>query len=137
MQMRTWSTIVGARKQSIALWIEIAIIMRQPLLLLGLEQFWRKRKQMTPEELQLLVESNAKAIQAMLDQRASDRLLQEERARDHQERMRSLEDLTARLVRIEEAQNRILSNLDDDRPTILRKLNKIEQKLDRLLGTED
>ncbi|MGF1588376.1 MAG: hypothetical protein ACFCU7_03865 [Pleurocapsa sp.] len=40
---------------------------------------------MTDEELKLLVESNARAIQAMIEQRATDRL-------EHEERMRFLEE---------------------------------------------
>lgn len=52
---------------------------------------------------------------------------------DHEERIQTLEDIVARLTRIEEAQNRMLASLDENRPTVLRKLNTIENKIDRLL----
>ena len=95
---------------------------------------------MTDEELKLLVQSNAlaisglnqridsnsRAIEAMIEQRASDRL-------EHEQRIARLEDLAARLTRIEEAQNRMLSSIDEDRPTVLRKLTTIENKIDRIL----
>lgn len=54
-------------------------------------------------------------------------------ANDHEERIQTLEDLAARLTRIEEAQNRMLASMDEDRPTVLRKLTVIEGKIDRLL----
>ena len=41
-----------------------------------------------------------------------------------------LEDLVTRLTRIEEAQNRMLANVDEDRPTVLRRLMAIENKVD-------
>ncbi len=66
-------------------------------------------------------DSNARAIQAMMEQRATDRL-------ENEARMNRLEDLVTRLTRIEEAQNRMLANMDDDRPTILRRLMSIENK---------
>lgn len=91
---------------------------------------------MTDEELRLVVESNARAIQAMIEQRVTDRLDQEARAIQHEQRIASLEDLTVRLTRIEEAQNRMLSSIDEDRPTVLRKLTTIENKLDRILGNQ-
>jgi hypothetical protein len=80
---------------------------------------------MTFEEIQLLlqsiavaqqrtqeiVDSNSRAIQAMLDQAATDRL-------NHEARMEKLENLSEGLIDI-------VSSLDEDRPTILRKLNTI------------
>ena len=64
--------------------------------------------------IEAIVESNSRAIQAMMEQRATERL-------EHEERMNRLEDLVARLTRIEEAQNRMLASMDDDRPTVLRR----------------
>jgi predicted nucleic acid-binding Zn-ribbon protein len=95
---------------------------------------------MTDEELKLLVQSNAlaiqaigqridsnsRAIQAMIEQRATDRL-------EHEERIVRLEDVVLRLTRIEEAQNRMLSSIDEDRPTVLRKLTAIENKIDQII----
>jgi ABC-type lipopolysaccharide export system ATPase subunit len=67
-----------------------------------------------------------RTVQAMLEQRVTDKL-------EHEERMNRLEDLVTRLTRIEEAQNKMLANLDDDRPTILRRLMSIENKVDSLI----
>jgi DNA repair exonuclease SbcCD ATPase subunit len=66
-----------------------------------------------------LIESNSRAIQAMLDQAATDRL-------NHEARMEKLENLSEGLINI-------VSSLDEDRPTILRKLNTIEQKTNSIL----
>jgi DNA repair exonuclease SbcCD ATPase subunit len=66
-----------------------------------------------------LIESNSRAIQAMLDQAATDRL-------NHEARMEKLENLSEGLINI-------VSSLDEDRPTILRKLNSIEQKTNSIL----
>ena len=57
------------------------------------------------QETERIVESNSRAIQAMMEQRATDRL-------EHEERMNRLEDLVTRLTRIEEAQNSMLANVD-------------------------
>lgn len=78
------------------------------------------------QKTERIVESNSRAIQAMMEQRATDRL-------EHEERMNRLEDLVARLTRIEEAQNRMLASMDDDRPTVLRRLMSIEDKVDTLI----
>ena len=105
---------------------------------------------MTDEELKLLVQSNAlaisglgqrinsnsRAIEAMIEQRATDRLIHEERMTELQNTMIRLDDTVARLTRIEEAQNRMLSSIDEDRPTVLRKLTTIENKLDRILENQ-
>jgi hypothetical protein len=66
-----------------------------------------------------LIESNSRAIQAMLDQAATDRL-------NHEARMEKLESLSEGLINI-------VISLDEDRPTILRKLNTIEQKTNSIL----
>ncbi len=78
------------------------------------------------EETKQIVESNSRAIQAMMEQRATDRL-------EHEENMGVMRDAIQRLIRLEEAQNRMLVSLDEDRPTVLRKLSAIENKVDRLL----
>jgi vacuolar-type H+-ATPase subunit E/Vma4 len=66
-----------------------------------------------------IIESNSRAIQAMLDQAATDRL-------NHEARMAKLESLSEGLINM-------LSSIDEDRPTILRKLNTIEQKTNSIL----
>jgi vacuolar-type H+-ATPase subunit E/Vma4 len=81
------------------------------------------------EEVRTIVRSNDRTIQAMLDRAATDRLKREEDHIYHETRMERLE-------RISEALTNMLVSVDEDRPTILRKLNKIEQNqstiLDRL-----
>ncbi|MGL5836787.1 MAG: hypothetical protein ACRC1Z_26685 [Waterburya sp.] len=95
---------------------------------------------MTDEELKLLVESNAlaiqaigqrvdsnaRAIQAMVEQRATDRL-------EHEERIRFLEETQRQLVQTQQGIANLVSSIDDDRPTVLRKLTIIESKIDQIL----
>ena len=95
---------------------------------------------MTDEELKLLVESNARAVQAMLELRATDRLEHEERiagledlSRQHQEQMRFLEETQRMVSQTQRGIANLVTSLDEDRPTVLRKLNTIENKIDRIL----
>lgn len=81
---------------------------------------------MSDQELKQLVESNARAIQAMLDSRVEERL-------EFQSGMDQLRDVVVRLANLQEGMTRMLVSLDEERPTILRKLNAIENKLDRFL----
>jgi uncharacterized protein (DUF3084 family) len=71
------------------------------------------------QETKKVVDSNSRAIQAMLDQSVTDRL-------NHEARMQKLENLSEGLINM-------LSSIDEDRPTILRKLNTIEQKTNSIL----
>ncbi|MGL5832550.1 MAG: hypothetical protein ACRC1Z_04865, partial [Waterburya sp.] len=77
--------------------------------------------------------SNSRLLQAMLEQRATDRLEHEERMKRLEDTVIRLDDTVARLTRIEEAQNRMLASMDDDRPTVLRRLISIENKVDTLI----
>jgi tetrahydromethanopterin S-methyltransferase subunit G len=77
--------------------------------------------------IEAIVESNSRAIQAMMDQRVQERL-------EHEQRMQRLEEILNRVANVQEGLGRMLVSLDDDRPTILRKLNSIENKVDRLLN---
>lgn len=81
---------------------------------------------MTDDELKQLVESNARTIQAMLEQQATDRLR-------HEQRMDELQNVMIQLTRVENGLARMLVSLDEDRPIILRRLMSIENKLDRLI----
>ncbi|UBF24203.1 hypothetical protein K9N68_21100 [Kovacikia minuta CCNUW1] len=81
---------------------------------------------MTDEELKQLVESNARAIQAMLDARAEER-------QESQQRMDGLQDVLVRLTDLQAGMAQMLASLDEDRPTILRKSTSIENKVDQLL----
>jgi soluble cytochrome b562 len=77
-------------------------------------------------ETQAIVESNSRAVQAILDQAATDRLKREEEKAEHQAQMAELRHISQGLVNM-------LDSIDDDRPTILRKLNTIENKTDAII----
>jgi hypothetical protein len=85
-------------------------------------------------ETQAIVESNARAVQAILDQAATDRLRREEEKEENETRIRLLESNNEVLIRTQQGVVALLESLDDDRPTILSKLNKIEQKADSILS---
>lgn len=87
---------------------------------------------MTDEELKQLIESNATTAQAMLDTMAEARLERQEL----REGMIQLQSAVERLANIQEGIANLLVSLDDDRPTILRRLTAIENKVDRLLQQE-
>jgi hypothetical protein len=74
-----------------------------------------------------------RTIQAMLEQRVTDKLEHDERMRVAEERINRIEDVAVKLPNIEEAQNRMLVSLDEDRPTVLRRLMTIENKVDTLI----
>lgn len=84
--------------------------------------------EMTDNELRQIVESNARTAQAMLDEIAEARLEREEMRQQFQT---AIERLTA----VQEGVTNMLAALDSDRPTVLMKLNTIENKVDRLLET--
>jgi uncharacterized protein YhaN len=92
------------------------------------------------DSLQLIVESNSRAIQAMLDRAAEDRLNREEerlaqaqRTQEHEQRMSNMEALSQRLIQVQEGMANLLVSLDEDRPTVLRKLNTIDNKVDVII----
>ena len=69
----------------------------------------------------------------MLDDAAEDKLEREE----FRQQITRLDDVVIRLTTVQEGVNNLLASLDSDRPTILRKLNSIETKVDRLLQDEE
>lgn len=73
-------------------------------------------------ELQQIVESNSRTIQALADRIAELTHVQEEAAEERAELRRATIGIA-----------NLLSSLDSDRPTILRRLSTIENKVDRLL----
>lgn len=98
---------------------------------------------MTDEELRQLVESNSRVIQAMLEPRVTDRLQHEERLRQneeiirmHQVRIGFLEENQRQIIQTQRGIANLVASLDDDRPTVLRKLNTIENKLDRIIENQ-
>jgi chromosome segregation ATPase len=84
---------------------------------------------MTPEELRQLVESNARTAQAMLGTIADAKAEREEL----REGIIKLQEAVVRLTNIQQGVSNLLAALDEDRPTILRKLTTIENKLDQVL----
>lgn len=84
-------------------------------------------------QLQQLVESNARTIQAMLEAQATDRLKHEEFKEATAGTILRLEDNIRRLTDVSEGIANLVASLDDDRPTILGRLSRIENKLDQLI----
>ena len=85
------------------------------------------------EEVRTIVRSNDRTIQAMLDQTATERLRRDEERVEHQSRIQLLEANNQILDRTQQGVAALLGSIDEDRPTILRKLNTIEQKTDSIL----
>lgn len=85
------------------------------------------------ERIEAIVESNSRAIQAMMEQQATDRLKREEEKAQHEERMRFLEENQRQLIQTQRGIANLVSSLDEDRPTVLRKLTAIENKVDSLI----
>jgi len=85
------------------------------------------------EEVRTIVRSNDRTIQAMLDQTATERLRRDEERVEHQSRIQLLEANNQILDRTQQGVAALLGSIVEDRPTILRKLNTIEQKTDSIL----
>jgi hypothetical protein len=77
-------------------------------------------------ELKNIVVSNSRTIQSILDNRESERL-------EHETRMQRLEDNLVELTGISRALTNMYVGLDENQPTILRRLMSIENKVDRIL----
>ena len=85
---------------------------------------------MTDQELQQLVASNARTIQAMLEQQETTRLR-------HEEQIDEIRQAMLRLERVEEGLINMMVSIDDDRPTVMRRLMSIENKVDRILEKDN
>jgi acetyl-CoA carboxylase carboxyltransferase component len=85
---------------------------------------------MTDQELQQLVASNARTIQAILEQQETNRLR-------HEEQVDEIRQAMLRLSRVEEGLINMVIAIDEDRPTVLRRLTSIENKVDRILEKEN
>ena len=90
---------------------------------------------MTDEQLKQLVESNSRAIQATIEQRATDKLEHEERiafleelSRQHQEQMRFLEETQRMVSQTQRGIANLVGSLDEDRLTVFRKLTTLRTK---------
>jgi acetyl-CoA carboxylase carboxyltransferase component len=92
---------------------------------------------MTDQELQQLVASNARTIQAMLEQQETSRLQHEDNRLLHEEQMSELRQAMLRLARVEEGLVNMMVSIDEDRPTVLRRLTSIENKVDRILEKDN
>jgi hypothetical protein len=92
---------------------------------------------MTDQELQQLVASNARTIQVMLEQQETSRLQYESHRLLHEEQMNELRQVMLRLARVEEGLINMVVSIDEDRPTVLRKLTSIENKVDRILEKDN
>jgi hypothetical protein len=84
---------------------------------------------MTDEQLQQLIEANTRTVQAMLDEMSDAR----QERQELREGMIQLQKAVERLTNIQEGIFNLLVSLDGDRPTILKKLLAIENKLDQVL----
>jgi len=91
---------------------------------------------MTNEELQQIVQSNARAIQGILDAMAEERQDNKERNDRIDATISRIDEAILRLTTLNEGVVNLLTSLDEDRPTILRKLTAIENKVDRILEKE-
>lgn len=87
--------------------------------------------------IEAIVESNSRAIQAILDAQVEDRLEREETRDRTNATIARLDTAIQRLTTLNEGVVNLLSSLDEDRPTILRKLNTIENKVDRILQRDN
>jgi hypothetical protein len=81
---------------------------------------------MTDQELQKLVVSNARTIQAMLEQQATSRLEYAENQLRHEEQMNEFRQAMLRLAKVEEGLINMMVSIDEDRPTVLRRLTSIK-----------
>ena len=75
------------------------------------------------DELRPIVTSLGRSVQAMLEQRATDRL-------KHEERMAFLEENQRQILQTQRGIANLVASIDEDRPTVLRKLNTIENKIE-------
>jgi NCAIR mutase (PurE)-related protein len=94
----------------------------------------QRETQESIQETQEIVRSNSRSIQAMLDQAATDRLKREEEKAEYERRIQLLEANNEILANTQRGVVALLSSIDEDRPTIIRKLNTIEQKTDSILS---
>jgi predicted methyltransferase len=92
------------------------------------------------EETAQVTRSNSKTIQAILDTQVEARFEREE-LRESAVRtdaaIARIDDAIQRLTTLNEGVVKLLASLDDDRPTILGRLSRIENKVDQLLSRDD
>jgi uncharacterized protein Yka (UPF0111/DUF47 family) len=89
------------------------------------------------DRIEAIVESNSRAIQAMLDAQTEARLEREEFRSEITQTTASINEAIQQLTTLNEGVVNLLVSLDNDRPTILRRLRSIEDKVDQLLEQRD
>ncbi len=67
-----------------------------------------------------------RTVQAMLEQRVTDKL-------EHEERLAKYDGIISRLTDVQEGMAKMLEKIDETQPTILRRLMAIENKIDCLI----
>lgn len=87
-------------------------------------------------ETRAIVDSNSRAIQSMLDAQVTEILKHEEFIETTNTAIVRIEEAIVRLTDVTEGIANLTASLDDDRPTILGRLSRIENKVDRLLNHE-
>ena len=85
------------------------------------------------DRIEAIVESNSRTIQGILKQQATDRLKREEEKAEHQEQIAVMRNAIQQLVRVEQGLANMVAKVDENQPTILRKLTAIENKVDTLI----
>ncbi len=85
------------------------------------------------QETKQIAKSNSRAIQGMMEQQATDRLRHEEVMAEMGNGMTEMRDIMKRVVETQSGSTKILINHDEERPTILKRLMAIENKVDRIL----
>ncbi|MDJ0534872.1 MAG: hypothetical protein QNJ70_20725 [Xenococcaceae cyanobacterium MO_207.B15] len=85
------------------------------------------------QETRAIANSNSRAIEAMIEQRATDRLEHEERMRKHDQEIAELRAISSRLAEVQLGMAKMLGNIDETNPTILKRLMAIENKVDQML----
>ena len=85
------------------------------------------------DRIEAIVESNSRTIQAILEQQATDRLRHEERMEKHDREIAELKGISSRLTEVQTGMARMLGKIDENNPTILRRLMNIKDKVDRIL----
>lgn len=85
------------------------------------------------EETRAIVNSNSRTIQAILEQQATDRLRHEERMEKHDREIAELKAISSRLTDVQAGMAIMLGKIDENNPTVLRRLMNIEDKVDRIL----
>lgn len=85
------------------------------------------------DRIEAIVESNSRAIQAIMEQQATDRLKHEARMEKHEQEIAELKAISSRLTEVQAGMARMLGKIDENNPTVLRRLMNIEDKVDRIL----